>query len=330
MKLYHTGSLEPGYNLACEEWLLRDTGEDAFMLWQNAPVVVIGRNQNAYAEVDLDALARAGATLIRRITGGGAVYHDLGNVNFSYITSREKADALDFAYFTAPVIEALASLGVTAKLSGRNDLLAQLPDGDWAKISGNAATATATRTLHHGTLLFDSDMSVLGSVLRPDDEKLRAKKIASVRSRVTNIRPLLRTDTDTPGFMRELERFMVARLGLEPADLPEDVIRRTDYYRRNIREEYIYGGTDEFSESRRVRTEGGTMVIRFDERDGRIARLRLEGDFFGTFSAEGLEQALLGMTLRPAPVLPEDLDPERYMKGLTRELLAELLARQPE
>ncbi len=330
MKYYTTGSVESYYNLACEEWLLRCTEEDAFMLWQNAPTVVIGRNQNLYAEVDLEAAESAGITVTRRITGGGAVYHDLGNVNFSFVCSRRKADALDFAYFTAPILEALASLGVRACLSGRNDLLAETADGVWAKISGNAATATSDRTLHHGTLLFDSDLSVLGSVLRPDDEKLRAKKIASVRSRVTNIRPLLTEDTDTPGFIRALERFLTERLSAEPASFSEEEIRQSAFYRRNISEGFIFGRNETYGYTRRLRTEGGTVTLCFDEKDGRISRAHLEGDFVGSLPAAGLEESLTGLRLLPEPVIPEELEPERYVRGLSREALCELLTNREE
>ena len=129
MKLYLTGSTDRYYNLAAEEYYLRESEEDVFMLWQNEPTVVIGRNQNMYAEVDLAFTEERGIHVARRITGGGAVYHDLGNICYTFITSREKANVLDFAYFSAPVLKALEALGINAKLSGRNDLLAESEPG---------------------------------------------------------------------------------------------------------------------------------------------------------------------------------------------------------
>ena len=137
MRLYLTGSRNPYYNLACEEYLLYHSDEDIFMLWQNEPTVVLGKNQNIYAEVDPDYAEKHGIHVIRRITGGGAVYHDGGNVNYTFITSRERAQVLDFAYFTEPIRAALEHWGLKAELSGRNDLLV-----DGLKFSGNAQHAT--------------------------------------------------------------------------------------------------------------------------------------------------------------------------------------------
>ncbi|MBO4411698.1 MAG: lipoate--protein ligase [Lachnospiraceae bacterium] len=203
MRLILTNSLDPYYNLACEEYYFRDTEDDVFMLWQNRPTVVIGRNQNLYDEVDLSYTEKEGIEVVRRITGGGAVYHDLGNVNYSFITSREKAAVLDFDYFTRPIRDTLLSLGIEAVLSGRNDLVVSAPDGSFLKFSGNAETATDRRILSHGTLLFDSDLGVLSKALKPDPEKLKKRAIQSVRSRVTNLKPLVSDQKmETPEFFR--------------------------------------------------------------------------------------------------------------------------------
>ena len=179
---------DPYRNLAVEEYLFRHAKEDVFLLWQNDPTVVIGKNQNAYAELDLDYVRARGIRVARRITGGGAVYHDGGNINYSVIAVGAAEGGLDFAPYTAPILEALLHFGVRAELSGRNDLLV----GD-RKISGNAQFRADGRVLHHGTLLYDSDLEVLSSALRVDEEKLRAKSIRSHRSRVVNIRTLIET-----------------------------------------------------------------------------------------------------------------------------------------
>ncbi|HML45867.1 MAG TPA: lipoate--protein ligase family protein, partial [Clostridia bacterium] len=176
-------SNDPAWNLALEQTLLETVQEDLFLLWQNGPSVIVGRNQNARAEVDESLVEALGLPVVRRMTGGGAVYHDLGNLNFSYIECRAGGHFGDFARYTKPVLEALRQLGIDAELGGRNDLLV-----DGRKISGNAQCLWRGRMLHHGTLLFDADLTVLGRVLRPDPAKLAGKGVASVRSRVTNLR----------------------------------------------------------------------------------------------------------------------------------------------
>ena len=208
MKFLRLNTTDPYYNLAVEEYLFRHATEDVFMLWQNEPCVVIGKNQNAYAEINMDVARRDGIAVVRRITGGGAVYHDDGNVNYTFIAASGNA-SLDFSRFCAPIIDALCEVGVTAALSGRNDLTV-----DGKKISGNAQHSANGKTLHHGTLLFDSDLEKLSSVLHVDEEKLRAKSIRSVRSRVINLKTLL------PQLQADLPRPSTATTQFLPNGLP--------------------------------------------------------------------------------------------------------------
>ena len=294
MKLILTDSHNPYYNLACEEYYLRHSAEDVFMLWQNEPSVIIGKNQDMYTEVDVDFTESQGIHVARRITGGGAVYHDLGNVNYSFITSREKANVLDFAYFTAPVLKALASLGVKAALSGRNDLISELSGGATAKFSGNAQTATNDRILHHGTLLFDSDMTVLSKALKPDPEKLRTKAIQSVRSRVVNLRELVSGEMDTAAFFEFLKTFAEKEFGgfFETADRLS--VLETGLYDRNKSADYNAGRKESYAFSRKKRFPGGTLMVLWNEEAGRISTVRIEGDFFGEKDTKELEALLMG------------------------------------
>ena len=174
-----------GYdNLALDEWFLDNLAPEDWLLYfyQNANAVIIGRNQNPWRECDLAAMERDGVELVRRITGGGAVYHDLGNLNYSFITG---AARYDLEAQRQILLEALASLGLTCTVSGRNDLLA-----DGLKISGSAFAARGQLRQHHGTLLIAADLGQLAAYLRPDALKLRAKGVASVRARVTNLSQL--------------------------------------------------------------------------------------------------------------------------------------------
>jgi lipoate-protein ligase A len=167
--------------------------------------------------VNIDKAKESGIKIVRRITGGGAVYHDLGNVNYTFISSRRAEGGIDFAYFTEPIIEALASMGVAAELSGRNDLLAE-----GKKFSGNAQHSSGTRTLHHGTLLYNSDLSVLSSVLNVDEEKIRSKGIKSTRSRVINLSELVEDKTDVDGFIELVARFVEAKYEIQRSEPPQD------------------------------------------------------------------------------------------------------------
>ena len=184
--------------------MFSSTNDDVFMLWQNEPTVVIGKNQNAFAEINMDYIKKNNIHIARRITGGGAVYHDLGNVNYTFISNQGETAGIDFAYFTAPIIEALGTLGINAVLSGRNDLMI----GD-KKFSGNAQHTKANRVLHHGTLLFDSELDILSYALNVDEEKIKAKAIKSARSRVTNLRHSLTVDITVEQFIQTIAHFVI-------------------------------------------------------------------------------------------------------------------------
>ena len=182
MKYFRLKSTCPYLNLAIEEYMFKHSQDEVFILWQNEPTVVIGKNQNAFAEINMDYLREKNIKIARRITGGGAVFHDLGNVNYTYI-SKSKV-GINFEYYSKPIIETLRDMGVCVHLSGRNDLLTE----DGRKISGSAEYTANGRTLHHGTLLFDAHLDTLSSVLNVDPEKLRANAVKSTRSRVANIK----------------------------------------------------------------------------------------------------------------------------------------------
>ena len=315
MILYLTGSRDPYYNLACEEYLLRYSDEDVFMLWQNEPTVVLGKNQNIYAEVDLDYTETQGIHVVRRITGGGAVYHDEGNVNYTFITSRERASVLDFAHFTAPIVEALEHWGVKAELSGRNDLLA-----DGLKFSGNAQHATDKRILHHGTLLFDSDLAVLSKALKPDPEKLRNKGIASVRSRVTNLKTLL-PEMTVEEFIEGIASFMNAEAVVLTAN--EEIDSLTE---RNRSEDYIYGRREVYDHKAKARFAGGTVTVLVNGTE-RIEKIRIEGDFFGEKDIREVEQALENCFLRLENLKDrlDKLSVKDYISGVTATELSDLI-----
>ena len=182
MLLVHNNCLDPAFNLALEEYLLTSFEEEVLCLWRNRRAIVVGKNQNTVAELDPEFVREHNIAVVRRLTGGGAVFHDPGNINYTLIRSCGKDDFNNYAKFTAPILNYLASLGIRAELSGRNDLVI-----DSMKCSGSAQTVRAGRILHHGCLLFSADLSQLTGALRPRPVKLQSNGVASVRSRVTNI-----------------------------------------------------------------------------------------------------------------------------------------------
>lgn len=287
----YNSSTDPYFNLAAEQYLLdRKDSRPVFMLWRNAQTVVIGRYQNAYAEINEPFVRENGIKVVRRLTGGGAVFHDLGNVNYSFISPKEGAAALDFARFSAPVIDALACLGVNALLSGRNDI-----EIDSLKVSGNAQCVRGDRILHHGTLLWSADLSALDRALRVDPEKIASKGIKSVRSRVANIREIAGSEMDAVQFID----FLFARVGGTPRGFDDDEIAEISKLRdeRYGRWEWNWGESKNFSASRKRRFPYGTVEVCFDSSRGVIGEISVCGDFFGICDISELERSLCGVRL---------------------------------
>jgi lipoate---protein ligase len=188
---------DPKFNLALEEYVLKyiDTDEDILILWQNEPSIIVGRNQNVYEEINFDFVKKHRIPVIRRITGGGTVYHDLGNLNYSFITSNLKNNLSNYKKFTTPVIDALNQMGVQAEFSGKSDIKIS-----GKKISGNAQSYHKNRMLHHGTLLFDSNLEHLNLALKVKPAFIDSKSVKSNRSDVTNIKPYLRAQISIQDF----------------------------------------------------------------------------------------------------------------------------------
>ncbi len=290
-----TGSTDPCYNLALEEYVLEHRRQgDWLLLWQNANTVVIGLNQNAAEEVNASFAAAHGVTVVRRMTGGGAVYHDLGNLNYSFIGDAGDSRALSIRRFAEPVCRALAAMGVEAELSGRNDILVA-----GKKVSGAAQRITGGRILHHGTLLFDSDPAMITGVLHADPAKFSSKSAKSVRSRVGNIRDSLPAGADLAQFRQRLLQELT-RDGLIPETLGDAELAAV---RKLADEKYrswdwTYGRSPNYEYRNRGRFPGGSLEVRMDIRHGLIRDLVFFGDFMATAPLTGLCEALRGTRLR--------------------------------
>jgi lipoate-protein ligase A len=281
---------DPALNLATEEWLLRHTDRDIFMLWRNAPSVIVGRNQNTHAQID-EAFVRArGIPVVRRLSGGGAVFHDLGNVNFTFI-SLGGGNAMDFRGFTAPILAAVSALGVECAFEGRNDLVI-----DGMKFSGNAQHIWRDRVLHHGTLLFSADVADLSGALRVDPEKYRDKAVKSVAKRVTNIAAHLPAPLDVTDFMAHV-------MGHVCPGVPADALGLTEAEAQGAAEladtryrsyDWNFGASPAYGFTRSRRTPGGLVEAHLDVAGGVIRAVRLLGDYFGRRDVAELEAALVG------------------------------------
>jgi lipoyltransferase and lipoate-protein ligase len=332
MKIIISSHTDPYFNLASEEYLLDNVPGEIFMLWRNEPAVIIGRSQNAFAELNSAFIREHGIKVVRRLTGGGAVFHDLGNVNFTYIVPRGESAALDFARFTEPVIAALRKLGVPAELSGRNDIVAVL-DGEMRKISGNAqcvrsascAAGGIDRIMHHGTLLYSADMSRLVGALNVDPEKIKAKGIKSVRSRVANINEYLSDKykgMDASDFMA----FMSQEIKGDPYSFTECDITaiKTLADEKYSVWEYTYGSSRQFEAVKKKYFEFGTVEVGFNADNGVIGDVTIKGDFFGVRDTSELCSCLCGCKLDNTTLVAALSNVGEYIMGATPVEIAEL------
>jgi len=288
-------------NLALEEYVFRHkpADDDVLLFYVNAPAIIVGRNQNTVEEIDPDVVAARGIRVVRRISGGGAVYHDLGNLNFSVMTPHVRGRFNRYEHFTGPVLDVLRDLGVPAALGGRNDILA----GE-RKISGNAQFATPARMFSHGTLLFDADLDAVTAALRPKPGKVESKGVKSVRSRVANIREFLRGPAAAEVTVPELRERILERIfgTRDRARIPSIVLDDADW--RAVRElvatkygtwAWNYGENPPSNVQRARRFPAGEIDARIDVQHGRIAAVRLFGDYMGREDVGALEARLVGL-----------------------------------
>ena len=322
MNLIVLKTTDPYLNLAIEEYLFRKSKEEWFILWQNDNTVVIGKNQNAFAEVNTEYADGCGVKIARRITGGGAVYHDLGNVNYSFIKNKNNRE-IDFTEYTSPVLEVLSELGVEAELSGRNDLVTL----DGKKFSGSAQYSDGERVLHHGTLLFDSDLDMLSRVLRVDPEKLHARAISSVRSRVTNLKPLLSVEADASLFIDLIASRVTARLNATRVDavINSEII---NIAKRNASREWLYPERDylsRYSYKLKKRYGFGGVELYLDMKNGIITAARIFGDFFALSDISEIEALAEGRTVAEFRSLISEVRIGDYISGMNNSDFSELL-----
>ena len=305
MILIENRRTDPFFNLAVEDYFFKSAplDEDVCLLWRNEPTVVVGRNQNAFAEVNLPFLEREGVRVVRRLTGGGAVYHDLGNLNYSFIAA--DPGAIDFAPMVRPVLTLLKRLGVPAELAGRNDLVLDAAKGEGGakenlrKFSGSAQARLHGRLLHHGTLLFSVDLARMGGALSPDPDKFRSHAVASVAARVANLADFLPSVLTLGDFERllsdEIEKTAgepCVRRGLSAGETRGIEELRAKKYSRW---EWNFGESPKSNFSARRRFAWGTLQVDFYLERGRIESASLTGDFFAEADPRSLAALFVGL-----------------------------------
>jgi lipoate---protein ligase len=293
MRFVNNTQTDPHLNLALEEYLLRQAATDQPLLlfYINEPAVIIGRNQNTIEEIDPDFIKEQGIHVVRRLSGGGAVFHDLGNLNFSFITP-SRQDLHNFAKFTGPVVAVLRQLGVTAELRGKSDIFA-----DGKKISGNAQYVAQQRMFSHGTLLFDTDIPTMLKALNPRQVAIESRAVQSVRNFVVNIRELLAEDMDIHTFRQTLlagifESGPIAEYTLDAAAWAEVEKLADERYRTW---EWNYGRSPHFNVRHQEDLPGGKVDVRFQVENGRILSCKIYGNFNGRQPIADLEARLTGL-----------------------------------
>lgn len=321
MKYIVNTSNDPAYNVALEAYAFQKLTDidEIFILWINEPAIIIGRHQNTIQEINKEFIDKNGIHVVRRLSGGGAVYHDLNNLNYTIISNNTQEGAFDFQTFSKPVIDTLAKLGVKAEFTGRNDL-----EINGQKFAGNAQAYYKGRMMHHGCLLFDVDMSVLGQALKVSKDKIESKGIKSVRARVTNIVDHL-SDKIT---VQEFSDAILAQMKEEYPEMDEYVLSDAELSEiQAMRDnqfatwDWTYGKAPEYTIERGVRYPAGKITTYANVENSTIKSVKIFGDFFGVKPVDDIEKMLEGVRYDYKDVLValKTVDTSQYFSRMTPE-----------
>ncbi|UFU00512.1 lipoate--protein ligase [Radiobacillus kanasensis] len=323
------GINDPHINLAIEEYVLKNFGaDDTYLLFYiNEPSIIIGKNQNTTEEINTKYVDDNGIHVVRRLSGGGAVYHDLGNLNFSFITKDDGDSFHNFAKFTEPVVEALNKLGVPAELQGRNDLVA-----NGRKISGNAQFSTRGRMFSHGTLMYDSEIEHVVSALNVRKEKIESKGIKSIRSRVANISEFMEEKVSMDEFKNIILRSIFDVESVEDVPTYELTDEDWDNIKKLSEERYQkwdwnYGKSPASNIQQSHKFPAGLVDIRLDVKKGIIENAKIYGDFFGVGEVKDIEERLIGIRYERKQIEEAltDVDMKHYFGNISKEEFIDLM-----
>lgn len=320
-------STDPRFNLALEQFVFEnmDRSRDYFMLWQNHNTIVVGKHQNTAAEINQQFVDQNGIQVVRRLSGGGAVYHDMGNLNFTFVMDSEDTDKLDFALFCQPVVQALARIGVHAEINGRNDI-----EIDGRKFSGNSQYIRSNRVMHHGTILFNSDLSVIGKALQASKDKFETKGKRSVRSRVANVAEFLDAEVTLGEFKQVLLRQIMQGQDMQQYTLTQKDMQQVSSIqegRYNLWE-WNYGKSPACSIQKKRRIEGcGEVLLYLDVADGIIKEFHIRGDYFGSGDMQDIACRVTGCRLDRAYLLAAlgGVNIDYYINNITIEQFVDII-----
>ncbi|MBE0647941.1 MAG: lipoate--protein ligase [Bacteroidales bacterium] len=322
MLIIRRNTTDPFFNLAAEEYVLKNFDEDTFALWRNDKSIIVGKHQNTLAEINQEYVSMNDIKVVRRLSGGGAVFHDLGNLNFTFTQTSQDENLINFRKYTQPILDVLQLMGVNALFEGRNDLTI-----NGKKFSGNAMHIWKNKVLHHGTLLFSAEIPDLTSALNADPSKFEDKAVKSVRSRVTNIQEHLNEEMDVMQFADRIETFIVEQnpdatlYELSSKDIGEIQKLRDSKY---ATWEWNFGYSPKYNFKKVIRTGGsGTIEINLDVHDGVIQQVKFYGDYFGILDSEEIEKSLVGTGHRKESVdrIIRSFDLSKYFANLSPEEL---------
>ena len=311
----------PYFNLASEEYLLKKFQEELFLLYRNTPSIVVGKHQNTLAEINLPFVQEQEILVARRISGGGTVFHDLGNLNFAFFTNGKEGELVDYKRATLPILEALKEMGLEARLGKRNELLL-----NGLKISGTASHVFKQRVLHHGTLLFSSEMGKLSAALKSDKERFTDRAVKSVRSSVTNISDHLTEGMDVEMFQeRILEHMLRTHKGARPYQLSQTDIAEIKVLRDSKFStwEWNFGYSPKYQFCRSISFKTGSLELHMNVEKGVIKDLKIVGDFTSVRDIVLLETLLVGTIHDPETIRNKlsGIDVSNYIRGLQNEEL---------
>ena len=323
MLILRSKTNKPAFNLATEEFLLNNKSEDCFYLYINNPSIIVGKHQNSLAEINVDYVKENHIDVIRRLSGGGAVFHDPGNLNFTFIMTEKEDKSVDFRKYTQPILDVLNSMGVDAIFEGRNDMTIH-----GKKFSGNAKCYYNGKVLQHGTILFNSKLPDLSQALKLNPLKYRDKAVKSISSRVTNISEHLSTNVT----LKEFEDRIInhVRSMYADAEIYELTDSDNEAINRLVEEKYgtwdwNFGHSPTYNFQKGIKTDGGHIEINLEVRKGEIKNAKIFGDFFNTLDVTELEKLLIGMPHEQDQIkkLLATVGIESYMTNVTVEELME-------